>query len=107
MQENLHAEIILVLPPISTYHLTVNDVDDLTRRTRDAMLNALIDVTESPLGQKSTKASVTPREQVFAYNAMMQEILERKSSTDKPRDKRQSAKGGDIRVGREKCEVKR
>lgn len=55
-----------VLPPIPTKSLTAADVDDLTRTTRDAMLNALISVTESPLGQKATSPLVSSKEEARA-----------------------------------------
>ena len=35
-----------VLPPISTKGLTPADVDDLTKNTRDAMLKALVELTD-------------------------------------------------------------
>lgn len=49
---------LIVLPPISTAHLTAADVEELTRTTREKMLKALVAITESPLGQKATKAAV-------------------------------------------------
>ena len=54
---------LTVLPPISTAHLTAADVEELTRTTREKMLKALIAITESPLGQKATKAAVDAREE--------------------------------------------
>lgn len=83
----LNAKTFLVLPPISTKNLTADDVDNLTRRTRDSMLDALIALTESPLGQKATKASVTAKEENLAAYAMKHGIVERKNSRDK-REKR-------------------
>lgn len=44
---------VQVLPPIPTKSLTVDDVEELTRTTREAMLAALISLAESPLGQKA------------------------------------------------------
>ncbi|MCJ1374234.1 1-acylglycerol-3-phosphate O-acyltransferase [Loxospora ochrophaea] len=43
---------VKVLPPISTKGLTVADVEDLTRTTRDLMLKELMELTASPMGQK-------------------------------------------------------
>ena len=51
-----------VLPPISTKVLTVADVEELTRTTREAMLSALISLTESPMGQKATLPVVAAKE---------------------------------------------
>jgi len=45
-----------VLKPIPTAHLKAADVDDLTRGTRELMLQELIALTESPAGQKATRA---------------------------------------------------
>ncbi|MCJ1425978.1 1-acylglycerol-3-phosphate O-acyltransferase [Sticta canariensis] len=53
---------VQVLPPISTKSLTVADVEELTRTTREAMLAALISLTESPIGQKATLPVVTAKE---------------------------------------------
>ena len=58
-----------VLPPIPTKSLTAADVDDLTRTTRDAMLNALISVTESPMGQKATQPFVSSKDENQALKA--------------------------------------
>lgn len=55
-----------VLPPISTAHLTAADVEELTRTTRETMLTELVKVTESPLGQKATKAHVDVAEEDLA-----------------------------------------
>lgn len=59
----------VVLPPIPTSHLTAADVDDLTRTTRDLMLKELVELTESPLGQKATKATVEAGEDDLAMLA--------------------------------------
>ncbi|KAI9866693.1 MAG: hypothetical protein M1830_005923, partial [Pleopsidium flavum] len=42
------------LPPISTTNSTPVDVEDLTRRTREIMLEELVNLTESTRGQKVT-----------------------------------------------------
>jgi hypothetical protein len=55
-----------VLPPIPTAHLTAADVEELTRNTRETMLTELVKVTESPLGQKATKAHVDVAEEDLA-----------------------------------------
>ena len=47
-----------MLPPISTAHLTAADVEELTRTTREKMLKELTAITESPMGQKATRAYV-------------------------------------------------
>lgn len=59
-----------VLPPISTKSLTVADVEELTRTTREAMLAALISLTESPMGQKATLPVVTAKKDNRAPVAM-------------------------------------
>lgn len=58
-----------VLPPIPTAHLTVTDVEELTRTTRDLMLTELIALTESPMGQKAAKAEVSQGEEDLAMLA--------------------------------------
>lgn len=55
-----------VLPPIPTAHLTAADVEELTRTTRETMLRELVKLTESPLGQKATKAYVDVAEEDLA-----------------------------------------
>lgn len=57
---------LLVLPPIPTTHLTDSDVESLTRSTRASMLKELVTLTESPLGQKATKAHVGVAEEDLA-----------------------------------------
>ena len=49
-----------VLPPIPTAHLTPADVEDLTRQTRDAMLDALVRLTNSPRGQHAANPALKP-----------------------------------------------
>ena len=58
--------VVTVLPPISTAHLTASDVEELTRTTREKMLKELIALTESPMGQKATKAYVEAGEEDLA-----------------------------------------
>lgn len=59
-----------MLPPISTTGLTSADVDELTRTTRDSMLKELIELTESPMGQKAARAEeVRPGEEDLAILA--------------------------------------
>ncbi len=55
-----------VLPPIPTARLEAADVEDLTRTTRETMLTELVKLTESPLGQKATKANVDAAEEDLA-----------------------------------------
>lgn len=55
-----------VLKPIPTAHLTAADVEELTRSTREIMLKELVAITESPLGQKATKAYVGAGEEDLA-----------------------------------------
>ncbi|MCJ1377634.1 1-acylglycerol-3-phosphate O-acyltransferase [Xylographa soralifera] len=50
----------IVLPPIPTAHLTPADVEDLTRQTRDAMLDALVRLTNSPRGQHAANPALKP-----------------------------------------------
>lgn len=57
---------IAVLPPIPTTHLTAADVEELTRTTRETMLKELVALTESPLGQKATRAYVGAGEEDLA-----------------------------------------
>ncbi|CAF9932816.1 1-acyl-sn-glycerol-3-phosphate acyltransferase beta [Imshaugia aleurites] len=57
---------VKVLPPIPTAHLTAADVDELTRTTREKMLDELVAITESPMGQKATKANVEAGEENLA-----------------------------------------
>lgn len=57
---------IAVLPPIPTAHLIAADVEELTRTTRETMLRELVKVTQSPLGQKATKAHVDVAEEDLA-----------------------------------------
>lgn len=59
-----------VLPPIPTTHLTAADVEELTRTTRESMLKELVTLTESPLGQKATRAYVGAGEEDLARLAM-------------------------------------
>ena len=62
---------VLVLPPVSTQGLTAADVDELTRTTREKMLEALVALTETPMGQKAAKAEVVqPGEEDLARLAM-------------------------------------
>lgn len=61
---------MIVLPPIPTAHLKAADVEELTRTTREKMLKELIALTESPMGQKATKATVEPGEEDLARLAM-------------------------------------
>lgn len=77
-----------VLPPIPTKHLTADDVDDLVRRTRASMLDALVAVTQSPLGQKAIKPSVTAQEQKLAAYAMQLGIFEKNKTTSDDKEKR-------------------
>jgi len=42
-----------VLPPIPTTGLTAADVDDLTRRTRELMLQELVKLTEEERGREA------------------------------------------------------
>ncbi|MCJ1400460.1 1-acylglycerol-3-phosphate O-acyltransferase [Xylographa trunciseda] len=51
---------VVVLPPIPTAHLTPADVEDLTRQTRDAMLDALVRLTASPRGQHAANPALRP-----------------------------------------------
>ncbi len=46
-----------MLPPIPTDNLTPADVEDLTRRTREFMLEELVKLTERTRGQKITTSS--------------------------------------------------
>ena len=48
-----------VLPPIPTTNLTADDVEELTRYTREIMLRALTKLTESPPGQRAYRADGT------------------------------------------------
>ncbi|KAF6228618.1 hypothetical protein HO173_011789 [Letharia columbiana] len=57
---------VKVLPPIPTAHLTAADVEELTRTTREKMLKELVALTESPMGQKATKAHVEAGEEDLA-----------------------------------------
>lgn len=68
---NFQTKWITVLPPIPTKSLTAADVDDLTRTTRDAMLDALVSVTESPVGQKATQPLVSSKEETRAMKATL------------------------------------
>lgn len=58
-----------VLPPIPTKTLTSADVEELTRMTRDKMLAELINLTQSPLGQKAAKPLVYSEEKHLARRA--------------------------------------
>ncbi|MCJ1290494.1 1-acylglycerol-3-phosphate O-acyltransferase [Xylographa carneopallida] len=51
---------VVVLPPIPTAHLTPADVEDLTRQTRDAMLDALVRLTNSPRGRHAANPALKP-----------------------------------------------
>ena len=55
-----------MLKPIPTAYLKAADVDELTRSTRELMLQELIALTESSAGQKATRA-----EDDSAYTATM------------------------------------
>ncbi|KAL9074728.1 MAG: hypothetical protein Q9161_002097 [Pseudevernia consocians] len=57
---------VKVLPPIPTAHLTAADVEELTRTTREKMLKELVALTQSPMGQKATKAYVEAGEEDLA-----------------------------------------
>ena len=57
---------MLVLPPIPTAHLTAADVEELTRTTREKMLKELVALTQSPMGQKATKAYIEAGEEDLA-----------------------------------------
>lgn len=57
---------VKVLPPIPTSHLSAQDVQTLAHTTRELMMAELIELTESPLGQKATKASVENGEEDLA-----------------------------------------
>ena len=57
---------VKILPPIPTAHLTAASVEDLTRTTRETMLRELVALTESPMGQKATKAHVEAGEEDLA-----------------------------------------
>ncbi|KAL9129587.1 MAG: hypothetical protein Q9217_002007 [Psora testacea] len=57
---------VKVLPPIQTKGLTTADVDTLTSETRELMLAELIALTNSPLGQKATKADPAAAEEDLA-----------------------------------------
>ena len=61
--------VTIVLPPIPTAHLTAADVEELTRSTREKMLTELVALTESPMGQKATKAFVEAGEEDRARRA--------------------------------------
>lgn len=61
--------VAIVLPPIPTGHLTAADVEELTRSTREKMLKELVALTESPMGQKATKAFVEAGEEDLARRA--------------------------------------
>lgn len=54
----MSADFSPVLPPISTKGLTSADVDDLTSRTRDAMVTELITLTEIARGQNIAVSAV-------------------------------------------------
>ena len=66
MQFNPDLVDISVLPPIPTAHLKAADVEDLTRTTREKMLKELIALTNTPMGQKATKAYVEAGEEDLA-----------------------------------------
>lgn len=57
---------MIVLPPISTAHLTAADVEELARTTREKMLTELVALTKSPMGQKATKTYVEAGEKDLA-----------------------------------------
>ena len=57
---------VKVLEPIETKGRSSEDVEALMDEVRDVMLRELIDLTESPLGQKATKAAVTGSEEDLA-----------------------------------------
>lgn len=65
-KEEIADPLLTVLPPIPTAHLTAADVDELTRTTREKMLDELVAITESPMGQKATKANVEAGEENLA-----------------------------------------
>ncbi len=58
-----------VLPPIPTKCLISADVEELTRTTRDKMLAELINLTESPLGQKAAKPLASSEEELSVRRA--------------------------------------
>jgi hypothetical protein len=50
---------LIVLPPIPTKNLTAADVDDLAKRTREAMLEELVRITERARGEGVKMGAVT------------------------------------------------
>lgn len=67
----------IVLPPISTAHLTAVDVEDLTGTTREKMLKELVALSESPMGRRAAKASVEAGEEDLARPTAMASGLDR------------------------------
>ena len=57
---------VRVLEPIETKGLGSDDVDALTERVREVMLQALVEVTESPLGRKATTVEMGAGEEDLA-----------------------------------------
>lgn len=58
----------VVLKPIPTAHLKAADVDELTQTTRELMLKELVALTESPAGQRATRAEEGPED---SYSAVV------------------------------------
>ena len=67
----------IVLPPISTAHLTAADVEELTRTTREKMLKELVALSESPMGRRAAKASVEAGEEDLGTPTAMASGLDR------------------------------
>ncbi|MCJ1388281.1 1-acylglycerol-3-phosphate O-acyltransferase [Xylographa bjoerkii] len=66
---------VVVLPPIPTAHLTPADVEDLTRQTRDAMLDALVRLTNSPRGQHAANPALKPLTTPSPPFSSLEEVL--------------------------------
>ena len=62
-----------VLKPVSTKGCTTADVEDLTRRVRESMLEELVKISESPLGLKALRKEVGVGEEDLARLAMKAE----------------------------------
>ena len=50
----------IVLPPIETVGLTVDNVDDLTESTRKLMIDTLSTLSTKPLGNSEASSCVNP-----------------------------------------------
>lgn len=70
-----------MLKPIPTTHLKAADVDELTRTTRELMLQELVTLTESPAGQKSARAEVGEESHMATMNAAASEITSGKKDS--------------------------